>query len=747
MIPDVEEERVAPKKTQNRVQYGPPIPSEILSFTGDLRNLVKDTFVDHTWNCSAPQIISGIRTVYATCSGCKDNCTFKMKCTLQRLSNERDQLSHAVFGTHGSGKSDLMARAQTRSLARELATSSDLPPCNLRRDHLEAHPADETLLPTERAISRHRYISKKIARDLAPGQSPAEMQALIATMGRSADQSASALWVPANHCLITDVETNIPFTSDYLLQSFVGFAAKSEADPKFVIDFTHDQCKEGFKVGCISALGTHFDSNHGEWATTTLPLMYLLCNEETKLSNTILVDSAQAVLKELYDYDIFVAAAYIYSDGGCGIPVYRDRFKNAKLRRCLEHIKRNILKKVKGGIGSQICQWVQVTAFIMSPFTFDLIWHVLFHKLASGTEATKLARQYLLDTGIISVENGLFTSDWRSSISDIEPGFSTFSSNALESHWRVLDLLHSRTQGHESATAVFEEFRKDFLVWARDRKLQKVQPTPSGPTPRLLRGSGVHQPKGFLYDKKFERFTVSSLKENSDKDHFMLRVAPVDLNLGTLFKDILVVPKIPKKTWEPEGAAMMQFAKLQFAFNSDEAKAAFPKVEDCFSWKLFRELFSQYTLIGRRVDDSIFDTHPDYAIKGESEHAHFACQLFNGTNFGPLGGAEALANSKAAHRQNAAKALASRRAVKRTAVEEMLATPPRKVRPVAPSSPLDEVPAYEEAPSPVGEDHFVLCSKCGQWQRVSSEIRNTYSRPGVIFNCSFIQRDCRQKGR
>jgi hypothetical protein len=748
MNPDVEDcEPVLPKQKRNPVVYGAAETQLIPSFAGDFRALIKQTFSDQSWNCSAPQIISGTRTVYASCTGCKENCTFKMKCTLQRHSDEQDLLGHGTFGAHGSGMSKLRASAQTRSLARELASSSDLPPCNLRRDYLEAHPADGLLLPTEKDISRHRYISKKVARDLAPGQSPAEMQALIATMGRSAEQSASALWVPADHCVINEMETNIPFTSDYLLQSFIGFAAKSEVDPKFVIDFTHDQCREGFKVGNISALGSHFDDSHGQWAETILPIMYLLCNEETKVSNAVLLDAAHGVLKALYDYDIFVSASYIYSDGGCGIPVYKDRFRNAKLRRCLEHIKRNVLKKVKGGVGSQICQWVQITAFVLSPFTFDLIWHVLLDKLASGTEQTKMARQYLLDAHILVSDGGLFTADWRSSISDIERGFSTFSSNALESHWRVLDLLHSRTQGRESAAAVFSEFRKSFLVWARDRKLQKVQPTPITPTPRLLRGNGFHQPKGFLYDKKFDRFTVSSLNENSSKDYFMLRVLPADLKVEQLFKDILVIPKVPKKTWEDEGAAMLQFAKLQFACTSDDAKAAFPKLEDCFSWKQFRELYSQYTLVGRRVDNSICDTHPDFAIKGESEHAYFASQLFNAINFGPLGGAQALANSKEAHRQNAAKALASRRAVKRTAAEELLATPPRKHRAAAPASPPAEIPAPSALSVPAEASHEVCCDKCGLWSTVSLEDCNKYAVEGAIFHCSFVAKICRQKRR
>jgi hypothetical protein len=169
----VEEEAVPVRRKPTPVQYGPPTTSLIPSFAGDLRNLVKDTFSDQSWNCSAPQVISGIRTVYATCSGCKENCNFKMKCTLQRQTNEQDMLGHAIFGSHGSGKSKLRLNAESRTLARELATSSDLPPSNLRRDHLDTHPADEPVLPTEKAISRHRYIAKKVVRDLAPGQSPA----------------------------------------------------------------------------------------------------------------------------------------------------------------------------------------------------------------------------------------------------------------------------------------------------------------------------------------------------------------------------------------------------------------------------------------------------------------------------------------------------------------------------------------------------------------------------------------------
>ncbi|CAE8710416.1 unnamed protein product, partial [Polarella glacialis] len=119
-----------------------------------------------------------------------------MRRSLQRFSNEGDTLSHATFGAHCSGRSKVSLTAEKRSLARQLATSSDLLPCNLRRDYLDAHPEDEPALPSMKDLSRHRYLSKKVVRDLAPSQSPEEMKALIETMAKSAEQAPSKLEVP-----------------------------------------------------------------------------------------------------------------------------------------------------------------------------------------------------------------------------------------------------------------------------------------------------------------------------------------------------------------------------------------------------------------------------------------------------------------------------------------------------------------------------------------------------------------------
>ena len=80
-------------------------------------------------------------------------------------------------------------------------------------------------------------------------------------------------------------------------------------------------------------------------------------------------------------------------------------------------------------------------------------------------------------------------------------------------------------------------------------------------------------------------------------------------------------------------------------------------------------------------------------------------------------------------------------AAKRTAVEELLATPPRRVRAAAPAASDEENAEMVTPISPI-EDHFVQCDNCSQWQAISLETRERFAAPRMIFNCADVDKEC-----
>ena len=153
-----------------------------------------------------------------------------------------------------------------------------------------------------------------------------------------------------------------------------------------------------------------------------------------------------------------------------------------------------------------------MSAFIVSDHTFDLLWEVLLRKLDESGEARgHAAAKYFRKNVFFPGDEDLWDAEWRSSLQQVPPGYSTFSSNSLEAHWKVLDYLHSGKDKKSIAAHVFKEIQKDCRLWAKDKVFAAVKQHPMQPSVELLRGDGTLACRDRLCSKGFRRYTVKKL--------------------------------------------------------------------------------------------------------------------------------------------------------------------------------------------------------------------------------------------
>ena len=111
-------------------------------------------------------------------------------------------------------------------------------------------------------------------------------------------------------------------------------------------------------------------------------------------------------------------------------------------------------------------------------------------------------------------EAEMFSSKFRSSCLDVPPGYSSYSSNALESFWSALDDLHEHNEAELEISELFDLLEGDFINWKQDNKFSMIFHKPCGPQlmqAGLMRGKGLLEVRGGLYDKQFRRQTVEKL--------------------------------------------------------------------------------------------------------------------------------------------------------------------------------------------------------------------------------------------
>ena len=109
-----------------------------------------------------------------------------------------------------------------------------------------------------------------------PGGSREELAAFLQTKAYDQDAAQWKAYVDLNFVDLRGV-TVIPFTTKYFVQSVVAFTARG-GRLWSVIDFTHDVCKQHYKLGFFGFVGFHYVK--WEWRMCVLPLMFCIASKE-----------------------------------------------------------------------------------------------------------------------------------------------------------------------------------------------------------------------------------------------------------------------------------------------------------------------------------------------------------------------------------------------------------------------------------------------------------------------------------
>ena len=277
------------------------------------------------------------------------------------------------------------------------------------------------------------------------------------------------------------------------------------------------------------------------------------------------------------------------------------------------------------------------------------------------------------------------------------------------------------------------------------------------PSVNLLRGDGVFASRGAQYDKSFRRLTVDRILKHLASGDYLLDVTE-DFRASSYWhlSKVVVFPKCRSSTFDKQ--AMTQFAQLLFAESHAQAHAAFPKKDDNFSYGELRALLSQYTavvVVGDEPMSQAQDVHMDFMKHGESEQCYAFRSLFANEDFGPLGGAAAIAEGKRKAKQSQLQASAARTSQKRDHVQQMLGTPPRRemgentlqpdvhegLLPVASQEDAERDPSSEQQQQP-----WVQCDLCRAWREVSLSCMKAFDGDAPFY-CRHLGKACQKRRR
>ena len=160
----------------------------------------------------------------------------------------------------------------------------------------------------------------------------------------------------------------------------------------------------------------------------------------------------------------------------------RDAFPNARVIRCLQHVKKNIMKARKEWVsfnhGKKVKDWFHRSAFL-EPGLFSMFWHGGLEELQADGEGNFAA--WLLDPARgghlhLDPDTGVITAPWQSSLAHIEPPFSAYSQNAIESSWKAMDVALDDMPRRVDILAEIDHLKQLTKMWHKKGTASNVQP-------------------------------------------------------------------------------------------------------------------------------------------------------------------------------------------------------------------------------------------------------------------------------
>ena len=110
-----------------------------------------------------------------------------------------------------------------------------------------------------------------------------------------------------------------------------------------------------------------------------------------------------------------------------------------------------------GGFKHVVSTMLDSSAFLPGP-AFHCYWERALSKLRAAGQAGLV--EYLVErggVGSLTLDEGAWTAKWQSSYDHVEPGYSTYAPNVIESYWRREDVLHGKKADREVASAMFQK--------------------------------------------------------------------------------------------------------------------------------------------------------------------------------------------------------------------------------------------------------------------------------------------------
>ena len=95
----------------------------------------------------------------------------------------------------------------------------------------------------------------------------------------------------------------VPFYADFFGDSLIALFAKHPGKLwPFILDFTHDNCLQKYKLGGIVFAGMHYED--ADWSNTTVPGHVCLANEEGSFSYVPTIQSMKHFFRSKYNIEI-----------------------------------------------------------------------------------------------------------------------------------------------------------------------------------------------------------------------------------------------------------------------------------------------------------------------------------------------------------------------------------------------------------------------------------------------------------
>jgi len=197
----------------------------------------------------------------------------------------------------------------------------------------------------------------------------------------------------------------------------------------------------------------------------------------------------------------------------------------------------------------------------------------------------------------------------------------------VESHWAARAILGGDTK-HDLTKAVFEKAQTMFNTWKHDREFKDAEDAPCGVNanqPSLVKGDGLWEPKGCLYDKGVRRTTVTKMREMDKKgesiyEDFGARASPTGCPRFTRVRVYMKNPKIAATNVE-----MKSFLDAMFAADVAEACRNVPgPVAGQTKLGAFKDFVGRFAIVGKTDKNEFWDTSRNGMIKGIIEYSlHF----------------------------------------------------------------------------------------------------------------------------